>query len=235
MAIILCINKMFFAATREREKDRCPDKCHPINFYIDSNKELNLGRAPPSTFALRKSIDIVYPEFSSIKLDDLIRLAEPEEDDDLKQPQKKLRHLEPLEHVAGHKSLAPEADVMPNQAVIHKIKSLDDLVLSFPQLEKLIEGERAKQALCKVPMEYVREHVRESSKPHIEPKPLTEVATEQSVFSFVKTPSENTEAVSAGPLTPAESVVPKEQSGSLLAGIDDLFSGSRKTKSKSRR
>lgn len=207
---------MFFAAARElRGEKRTSTAVDDSSINIDSNREIYLGPAPSSRFPLRKSIDIVYPEFSSVRLADLIRVADPVAGEPPAPAVKKPR-LDSTEPSLCSDSSKSAMDPT-RESKLTKINTLGDLIKTFPDLEKMIDEEKTRQLRARVPLEYVREYV----KPKIE---LKEVQPNPSNFSSFETPS-------AGLSTPAEQSKPVDRSGGgLLAGIDDLLGSSRKTK-----
>lgn len=236
---------MFFAAERElRGLKRRTLVSAPEGITVDSEMDLSLGSPPRSHNPARKSLDSVYPAFSSTNMNDLIKIADPEfVVTEQMRPFKKQRVNAPPPAHQGDLDI-PEPMMSPNSAPMTparvKFDSLEDLINSFPELRQLIEQQEQKRSDLRVPLEYVRPYEKPKHTEAQMPSVATQPPPTNSVFASLakgtgsKTMSMSTttpEATST-PVTPAEPL--PGVGGGLLAGIDDLFGDSKRTKLKSK-
>lgn len=229
---VIAIFFMFLAAAREhRGEKRRSDTVESSDLYVDSNRELHLGSIPPSRYPMRKSIEVVYPEFASLKLADIIRIADLDIEKDDIPSLKRFRQSETISILEGDESVCSPVQSSPKPE-ISRISSLSELIAAFPRLQQMIDSENERQARSRIPLEFVQEY----EKPTQEIKPVVVKSTESTVFSNIQNTTSDLKEISAGFSTPTEPVIEVQTpGGGLLAGIDDIFGSSKKTKAKSSR
>ena len=237
---------MFFAAERElRGIKRRPDPDRLKGLTVDSEMDISLGSPRRPRVSPKKSLESVYPQFSATSMNEIIKLADPDFPADEERPTKKQRSTSPPKPALGDLDI-PQPIVSPTSEVKtpkqRKFDTLDDLIKTFPELQDLIHDQERRRAEQRVPVDYVR--------PYQKPKTVESASAAQPIVSSEQTTSSlfgslpkdsdnktlsmatSTPEATSTPATPAEPV--PGMGGGLLAGIDDLFGDSKRTKLKSK-
>ena len=224
---------MFFAAERIRQTTRKVKR--PEGIVFSPEMEISVGAPETSRLPRRRSLETVYPHFASASVGDIIKLADPnyeeEKEEEEERPVKKHRVIS-----ASLPALKGDIDVAPSPEPLKAKKeynNLDQLIRDFPNLERLIEAQQAKMEKWTVSREFTKPY----EKPKPEQKPLS---ISQGEF-FIKPPdSSGTQSMSTSsppdltsvPPTPSEPAL--GVGGGLLAGIDDIFGDRKRTTTKSK-
>ena len=231
---------MFFAAERE---SRVPRKrtsgVSDDGINVNADMEISVGTPPRGLGLPRRSINSVYPAFANMSMREIIQIADPnygEEHSAVPPKKQRQREVEPVlselvTPVGSPKGLPPQ----PAKASKPKCNTLEDLIRHFPELQSIIEEQEARVRDSRIPLEYVRQSERPKVA-YIKPSlPSSEEPKPTSMFSNLPSPDTSVQpsAVISKTVTPPSE--PEPVGGGLLAGIDDLFGDSKKSKLKSRK
>lgn len=229
---------MFFAAEKERtaHKKR-QSQAISDGITVDSRMDIHLGTPPRSRLPGREALSTVYPDFSAATVEDIIHIADPEFLREKEPPLKRHRITTPLPALEGDRPEVQSplsAKDTPKQP--RRYDSLDDLIRTFPDLERIIAEQKSRLDAARIPLEYVKPY----KKPFVESKPLLP-SIQSEPTQMIKPADESAQSMSTSTppdLTSAAPTPAEPATGTgLLSGIDDLFGGSKrsKLKSKSRR
>ena len=234
---------MFFAAERElRGNIRRISEPMSEMLSVSSDMEISIGSPTRSRVRPRKSIDSVYPTFSEMSFKDIVQIADPDYvgDEDQK-PAKRQRSAPacPLKRAEGLSVEPGTSDALPTKlALPTRYDSLDELIKTFPELQSMIAAQETRMSEARIPMEYVVDYVKpppiESVKPSL-PAASDPVSVFSSLTSTQTTPQASTASIFSSAVPSASAPEPANNGGGLLAGIDDLFGDSKKSKLKSKR
>ena len=231
---------MFFAAER-MARGRKRSQSNPTEEMLQwtEDNDVSVGTPPSLKAAPRRSIDGVYPSFSQMTLTDIVGIAEPEYQPPEKRSAKRPRSSADTLPIGGMVCPIGSPSVVKslvNQPIPpQKYDTLEDLIKSFPELQTIIAIQESRIQHSKIPMEFV--HRYEKPKPV---EPVKSSLPDPSTTRFFSTlPSAASSSVFPS-ATESKTVTPPSEpteaaGGGLLAGIDDLFGGSKKSKLKSRR
>jgi hypothetical protein len=220
---------MFFAAERElqQKRGREPDKLvGGISILEDSN--IYVGSSIPRSSPVN-SLEVVYPEFTSSRVEDVVRIVADHIPNEEPPPTKKFKHSP--DHYDESSGFSEHSESIPRRGKPPVPNSFDDLLQLFPQIETLLNTQKQKLEQKRIPDEYIRN--MEKPKLPIAPPPA-ETKTENSwqpTFSVESSKPQEPPPLPTGIGAPA---APAQQGGGLLSGIDDLF-GSPKRKPRNKR
>ena len=222
---------MFFAAEKElNARKRRKDMNDGIT--VEPGMVIHVGLSPSSKRPGIESLDVVYPAFSGVSMKEIIQIADPGFNEEHR-PTKRQKASGPIPALSGDISVpqSPASVQMSPKSKKH-YNSLDDLIRTFPALEKLIADQQMKLDTNRVPVEFVR--------PFKKPAPVPTASARLPSAIFESKPTDDTSGHSMSTSTPPDlttgAPTPAEpgQAAGLLAGIDDLFGESKKSKLKSK-
>jgi hypothetical protein len=222
---------MFFAAEKERtvQKKR-QSQAVSDHITVDSRMEIHLGALPRSRLPGREALTTVYPDFSAATVKDIIQIADPEVKFEAEPPLKRHRITSALPVPRGDiPALQSPVSVRDSPQQTRRYDSLDDLIRTFPDLERIIAEQKSKLESTRIPLEYVKPY----KKPLLESKPL--IPSNKSDAVQITKPSDAQSMSTSTPpdLTSAAPTPAEPATGAgLLSGIDDLFGGSKRSKLK---
>lgn len=224
---------MFFAAERELQQKRrrkSEELRGQLSFVEDTGIAIG-GTLPPKSPV--RALDAVYPDFTSTRTDDVIRIVSDIEalaDKPATKKQKTSDGRSQMDRVSSFIShqKSKNTHVTP--------QSFDELVKLFPQLQTILDEQQHKLESRRVADQYIHEVEKPKLTLPQAPQETTvskkeETGTWQPNFAVDSTkPLE----LPPHPTGIGGSVTAANVGGGLLSGIDDLF-GSPKKKTRSKR
>jgi len=219
---------MFFAADRafqERKRRKSHELSGEIKLDEDNMIVIGKVRQPKNS---PKSIDAIYPDFSSKDIDDIVKvISEP--DENIKPPPNKKSRTNGIT-ASNHNSSAHPLNPSPSPKP--RMDSWDDLIKLYPHLMGVFQQQQEKLNKQTVSDEYIREVPKTKPLPALPIIGQADTKPSQSIFQTSSSSGQPAPAPTGLGL-PTAVPAPSSGGGGLLSGIDDLFGSSSGPKKKS--